>query len=305
MFGTGTAQPATTSGNAGGLFGGSTSLFGGQAQQPQAQPPQQQSAILSHPYYQRERFNDLGDDQRKLLEEFQKHITSQTNLRDELTAKLVPSSSSASNLSILGQEIASLYSNLKYATTSLSTMSSSLESELGNVRRLAEAVETDRQDFVNLWEIGSAFRENQLGGGSNPAGPSAGPHDPSSAFSASTNDPNNHLRRSGGLEVRRDFLINYLSKQAADFTSKILRYRSTISQIERHLSSLSSRDSHSPQAISDVIHFQHTTFMHLANQVASIHSEVEVLKRDYRQWYAKSFRSARDPFEMTDLVGTL
>lgn len=69
-------------------------------------------------------------------------------------------------------------------------------------------------------------------------------------------------------------------------------------QVSRHLSSLSSRDAHSPQAISDTLYFQHSTFMQLAAQVAGIHGEVEVLKRDYRSWYAQQFRSVRDPFEI-------
>lgn len=322
LFGTGNAQPAATSGTTG--IGGGTNFFGGggggfgQQQQPQQQQMQQQqqqqpsSALLSHPYYQKERFNDLTDDSRKLLEELQKHITSQTNLRDEMSAKLIPSASSASNLSVLGQQISSLYSDLRYASISLSTMSSSLESELANVKRLAEAVETDRQDFANLWEIGNAFREkhtanpsaqgNHPGQPQNPSGPS---HADASASSSAAASLSASTSGGGGLEARRDFLTNYLSKQISDFQSKILRYRSTISQIERHLSSLSDRDSHSPQAISDIIHFQHSTFMSLAGQVSSLHSEVEVLKRDYRMWYAKSVRSARDPFEMTDMAGNL
>lgn len=76
-------------------------------------------------------------------------------------------------------------------------------------------------------------------------------------------------------------------------------------QIERHLASLSSRENHSPQAISDTIFFQHSTFMSLASQVANLHAEVEVLKRDYRDWYARQFRSVRDPFEFQGMGGAL
>ncbi|CAO1635923.1 unnamed protein product [Sympodiomycopsis kandeliae] len=322
LFGTGTAQPAATSGTAGGLFGGggSTSLFGGgqqQQQQQQQQPQQQQqstsffgqsqqqpqfgqqqqqapSALLSHPFYQKERFNDLSEDSRKLLEELQKHITNQTSLRDELTPKLIPSSSSSSNLSIVGQEISTLYNQLRQASGSLSTISNVLDNELSNVKRIAEGVETDRRDFVNLWEIGNAFKETHLNNNPNPQ---TGNNDPSQlnpSLSSSTSQSNL------GLEVRKDFLLNYLSKQVTDFQTKTLKYKSTISQIEKQLQSLdysSARDTNSPQSISDILHFQYSTFINLTNQVVNLHSEIDILRNDYRNWYAKQYRSAKDPFD--------
>lgn len=46
--------------------------------------------------------------------------------------------------------------------------------------------------------------------------------------------------------------------------------------------------------------------MNLANQVAQLHSEVEVLKKDYREWYSQRFRSVRDPFEgMSEMGGVV
>lgn len=184
LFGGGAAQPAATSGTAGGggglnlggsLFGASTNNAGPSAfgTQQQTQGQQQQSALLRHPFYQKERFNDLNEDARNLLTEMDKMITSQTNLRDELKSKLIPAASSSQeeggsvNLTPLGRQIASLYQTLRHADGSLSSLNSSLESELANARSLSGLVERDRQDFVVLWEIGSAFREGRAGAGEN------------------------------------------------------------------------------------------------------------------------------------------
>jgi nucleoporin p58/p45 len=45
--------------------------------------------------------------------------------------------------------------------------------------------------------------------------------------------------------------------------------------------------------------------MGLASNVASLHSEVEALKRDYSKWYAATHRSVRDPFGMAGMESTL
>ncbi|PWN20974.1 hypothetical protein BCV69DRAFT_298769 [Microstroma glucosiphilum] len=279
----GTTQPAAASintGLGGSLFGGaaaggSSALSGfGQSQQQQQQQQQQGgSALLSHPFYQKERFNDLSDEARKLVEEMDKMINSQVSIRDELQPKLIPSSSSSassfsgpggsSSLAPLGQQISALYSTLHEAGLALATLGSSLERELTTVRNLGSTVQNDRNDLGVLWEIGGAFRDGR-----------------------------------GAGDSRRDWMRDYFTKSAEEFRSRILRYRDSMEQVSRHLSSLSSRDAHSPQAISDTLYFQHSTFMQLANQVAGIHGEVEVLKRDYRSWYAQQFRSVRDPFEI-------
>lgn len=265
--------PASNPGTTGGLFGSSTAAkptfsFGAtntpQQQQQQQQTQQQQggSALLNHPYYQKERFNDLTDEARNLVEEMDKMITSQVSLRDELTPQLIPSASSTSNLAPLGQSISQLYSTLQSASSSLASLSSSLESSLSSVKRLQGTVESDRSDLSILWEIGTHFKEGR-----------------------------------GTGEAKREWLRDYFSKSASDFQSRILRYRGSMDQISRHLHSLTSRDSHSPTSIEAALHHQHVTFMGLANQVAGLHGEVEVLKRDYREWYARRFRSVRDPFE--------
>jgi len=49
-------------------------------------------------------------------------------------------------------------------------------------------------------------------------------------------------------------------------------------------------------AIEDAILSQHSSFMSFASQIADLHSDVESIKRDYRNWYQAQFRSVVDPF---------
>ena len=67
-------------------------------------------------------------------------------------------------------------------------------------------------------------------------------------------------------------------------------------QLERHLLSADQREQFAPQVISDIIHEQNVLFMALAEQVATLHAEIDMLKKDYVKWYQTRFHSVRDPF---------
>jgi hypothetical protein len=70
-----------------------------------------------------------------------------------------------------------------------------------------------------------------------------------------------------------------------EFRERITRYRSTMEEISKQLSTIDNRNDHSPELISNVILNQHSTFMSLASNVANLHSELDQLKKDYTQWY--------------------
>jgi nucleoporin p58/p45 len=76
-------------------------------------------------------------------------------------------------------------------------------------------------------------------------------------------------------------------------------------EVERQLSSIEHRDEHSPQAIANAIQAQNSSFMSLAAQVASLHSEIESLRKDYTKWYQQSYQSARDPFSMETMAAVI
>lgn len=62
-------------------------------------------------------------------------------------------------------------------------------------------------------------------------------------------------------------------------------------EISKQLLTIDNRNNHSPELISDVIINQHATFMALASNVASLHSEIDQLRKDYTQWYQVSLTS--------------
>ncbi|PWN31007.1 hypothetical protein BDZ90DRAFT_31058 [Jaminaea rosea] len=304
--------------------GFSSSLFGqSQSQQPNNQLQASQASTSAspfsrHAFYQKERFNDLPDDARKLVEEMDALITSHVSIRDEVHPKLIPASSSSSSattaeLAPLGAQIHSLYSQLHDATVTLSALSATVDYQQANVRSLANGVETDRRDLAQLWEIGDAYRQNQMGGTMQAPSQGQGQQQAfgqSQGFGQSqqgqqSQQPNQQQQpqpsptssRPNNAQKHRQFLSSYFTRSASDFQARVAQYRRSLDAITQHLSSLSSRDKHSPRAISDTIYFQHETFMQFAGQVAALNGEVEGLKRDYRTWYAKVFRSVRDPFE--------
>jgi nucleoporin p58/p45 len=84
--------------------------------------------------------------------------------------------------------------------------------------------------------------------------------------------------------------FRFFGKSAMEFKERITRYRSTMEEIGKQLSTIDNRNDHSPELISNVILNQHSTFMSLASNVANLHSELEQLKKDYTQWYQVSGR---------------
>lgn len=48
--------------------------------------------------------------------------------------------------------------------------------------------------------------------------------------------------------------------------------------------------------IADIIHDQNASFMALTEHVATLHAEIDTLKKDYVKWYQNRFQSVRDPF---------
>lgn len=146
--------------------------FGQQQQQPQVQQGlgqsfqganllgQSQAGIQINPtspfaqraLYQKERFNELPEDSRKLLEELDAHINSQLRLKDELATK------------DLGGEIQRRRIEWKDLQSSLTNSSVILDQDLELIRGIVDRVEKDRTDFVSLFEITQNFKEGKSDG---------------------------------------------------------------------------------------------------------------------------------------------
>lgn len=86
-------------------------------------------------------------------------------------------------------------------------------------------------------------------------------------------------------------------RTASELKERIQRYRATIDEIERQVSSIEHRDDNSPAAIESAIHSQNASFMALASLVGAIHAEIEGLKEDYTKWYRVS-----ETFPFTGMV---
>ncbi|CEH12354.1 Nuclear pore complex, Nup98 component (sc Nup145/Nup100/Nup116) [Ceraceosorus bombacis] len=228
-------QPQTAS--QGGAFGSSFQ----QTSAPASNNNQAASSpFLSHPYYAREKFDHLPEDQRKLIEELDNFMqTQRRNGAPLATMDFAP--------------IAKVSEEAQELTSDLSSLGAALEIDLLAARDANKRVEEDDRDSGNLLEL---------------------------------------LRG----EARTDWLRGFFERSANEFRERILRYRATMEQIERHLSSVDNRESHSPEAISEAIRVQHASFMALASSVAALHSEVEGFKRRYSDWYFQTHRTARDPF---------
>lgn len=108
---------------------------------------------MTHPYYQRERFNDLPDAQRTLLEEMDTFMRTQTNMKNILRARDVNSEprripSEVHELSALQQSLAA-----------------SLESDVLRLQTIVARVERDRIDHLQLHQI-AQHAKDRLGDGS-------------------------------------------------------------------------------------------------------------------------------------------
>ncbi|TKY89379.1 hypothetical protein EX895_001910 [Sporisorium graminicola] len=301
-FGGGAANN-TASTSTGGLFGSSaqptqqqqqqqpsTSLFSfgssqpqQQQQQPQQQPNNNFQSFQSQPqfnqaaaaaaspffrygYFQKERFNDLPDDARKLIEELDSHISTQVQLRDELKTKN------------FGQEIRKCAAEWHELDSALKSLSATLDTDENQSIDVGRQLERDRTTTSTLYSIILNAKEPRGGAG------------------ATASD--------GASFV--EWLERFFGELAVEYRDRIARYSSTVETIQHHLASLSSRETYTPQAISDAIHAQHESFMTLAAQVAALHAEVDALKRDYAKWYKQVHKSVRDPFgSMNALAGSV
>lgn len=274
-FSFGSSNTASTSNTGGGLFGSSTqpaqqqqqpssSLFSFNSSQPQQQQQQgntfqnfssqpQPSPFSQHPYFQKERFNDLPPEAAKLIEQLDSHISSQLQLRDELKTRS------------FGEEIQKCAAEWHDLSSALTSLSATLDADASQSTDVSTLLETDRKTTSQLYSIILNARNN-----------------PSSSDGA-------------GVSFA-EWLTHFFSDLAIEYRERISRYSSTVETIQHHLASLSSRETYTPQAVSDAIHAQHESFMTLAGQVAGLHAEVEALKKDYARWYKTVNKSVRDPF---------
>ena len=247
-------QPSGTQPASGGLFGAKPSggLFGASTQ-PAATgsalgaPPA--SGLLQHAYYQRERFNELPDASRTLLEEMDKVIQGQMQIKNELRAR--DQASEPRRLPTELHELASLQESIAAA----------LESDVLRLQTLGARVERDRVDQLQLHNV-AQHAKNKLSDGSSFV----------------------------------DWLRHFYERAADEDVARIHRYRVTMEQIERHLLSLDQREQFAPRVIAEIIYDQNASFMGLAEQIATLHAEIDTLKKDYVKWYQARFQSVRDPF---------
>lgn len=170
MFGNNQQQPAALS------LGASQPFHFGQSQQQGQQQGQQQpfgqsqqafnqlgqnqpsmqinpaSPFARQAFHQKERFNELPEESRKLLEELDSHISSQLRLKDELSSK------------DFGGEIQKRRGEWNDLHNSLSNSTTILQQDSELIKDIVNRVEKDRADFVSLFEIAQNFKEGKSDG---------------------------------------------------------------------------------------------------------------------------------------------
>ena len=208
LFGQSATQPSS-----GGLFGQSSSqpqgqqpggLFGQSTSQPSggglfgSQPPAQAAPappLLQHPFYQRERFNDLPEAQRRMVEEVEKYIASQTQIQSQLRAR-GPSG-----------EIQQLMAEAHELDSLLQSLEGSLEADTICLQSATTKVDQDRNDNVVLHEIAQHARDHISDG---------------SGFvhwlQRCVNNPSEHLANRS----------SFYERAAEEFVGRIHRYRATM-----------------------------------------------------------------------------
>ncbi|WFD17824.1 glutathionyl-hydroquinone reductase [Malassezia caprae] len=211
--------------------------------------PQSVSPIMQHPYYQRERYNELPDAQRTLLDTMDKFISSQTQIKYELRARDA------------SEEMHRLMADVHALMSAQQSLSATLEADTMRLQSVTAKVEKDRHDNAMLHQVATHAKEKLSDG---------------SSF--------------------LDWLRRFYENISEEDITRIQRYRLTMEQLERHLISIDQREQFAPQVISDVIRNQNASFMAMAEQVATLHAEIETLKKDYIKWYQTRFQSVRDPF---------
>lgn len=110
------------------------------------------SPFAQRAFHQKERFNELPEDSKKLLEELDSHINSQLRLQDELATKDI------------GSEIQRRRNEWKDVHNTLNNSSVILEQDTDLIRVIVERVDKDRSDFTSLFEIAQNFKEGKTDG---------------------------------------------------------------------------------------------------------------------------------------------
>lgn len=266
----GNTQPNTAQQKPGSLFGGQHSNtfggfgasqsqgFGASAGAPSAsgsallssQMAQNVSPLLQYPYHQRERFNELPEQQRLMLDEMEKYIASQTRIERQMRAR---------NASV---DITSLTTEIREVDSLVQALGASIEADQIRLQAVVQKVEQDRNDDIMLYEVAQHAKEH-------------------------AGDGSSYVH----------WLRRFYERAATDYVARVQRYRATMEQIERHLISLDQPAQTAPQMIAEAIHDQNAAFMALAEQVATLHAEIDALKKDYAKWYRERFNSVRDPFQ--------
>ncbi|WFD22053.1 glutathionyl-hydroquinone reductase [Malassezia equina] len=205
--------------------------------------------MMQHPYYQRERYNELPDAQRNLLDTMDKFISSQTQIKYELRARDA------------SEEMRRLMADVHSLISTQQSLSATLEADTMRLQSVTAKVEKDRHDNAMLHQVATHAKEKMSDG---------------SSF--------------------LDWLRRFYENISEEDITRIQRYRLTMEQLERHLISIDQREQFAPQLISDIIRNQNASFMAMAERVATLHAEIETLKKDYLKWYQTRFQSVRDPF---------
>jgi len=112
------------------------------------------SPLMQHPFYQRERFNELPDVQRQLLESMNKFISEQVKVKNELGATNE------------GREMRELMTEAHDLTSVQQALAATLEADWLRLQAVVGKVEQDRNDNVMLHQIAVNAKEKSSDGSS-------------------------------------------------------------------------------------------------------------------------------------------
>jgi nucleoporin p58/p45 len=110
------------------------------------------SPFARQAYYQKERFNELPEESRKLLEDLDSHIASQLRLKDELASK------------DFGGEVQKRRTEWNDLHNPLSNSILILQQDSELIKGIMDRVERDRADHAALFEISENFKEGRSDG---------------------------------------------------------------------------------------------------------------------------------------------
>lgn len=117
-------------------------------------PAQNASPLQQHPFYQRERYNDLPEAQRSLLDTMEKFINSQTQMKHELRSR-----SST-------DEMRQLMADVHELTSVQQALASTLEADSIRLQTVSAKVEQDRNDNAMLHQVATHARDRLSDGSS-------------------------------------------------------------------------------------------------------------------------------------------